>query len=159
MLEYNAKDAVTEPWPAGNYPAVLAAVEEKQSKSSGAWMYVVTFNVYSGAKARSLKSYMVLGKPFMLRALSLGLGAYDEFKADRFDPARYLNDNVTLTLAVEDSPEYGAQNKITGFIAKGEAAATPAIPAAAMKAAKSAPHTPAAMREPGDDERDPEIPF
>lgn len=113
MGRYNHKDAASC-WPKGEYPATIHASETKASKSSGAPMDVVAYEVYHADQRRIITDYCPLeGKGlFKLRNLAAALGESEAFKRDEFNPANHIGKSVVVELEVEDSAQYGEQNKI-----------------------------------------------
>ena len=148
---YNPKDAASA-WDAGDYEASIVKVDEGTSGSSGAPMLTVTFKVYNGDKERTLKDYIVNPSTlFKLKKLAVALGEGVAFGLGKFDPGDHINANLMLTLAVEESDEYGDQNKIKGY-----------KPLSRQPAARPAPRVPATLpaSAPGAfDIADKDIPF
>lgn len=137
---YNPKDAASA-WDAGDYEATIVKVDEGTSGSSGAPMLTVTFKVYNGDKERTIKDYIVNPSTlFKLKKLAVAIGEGVAFGLGQFDPGDHLNANLLLTLAVEESDEYGDQNKIKGY--KPLSRQPSAKPAGSMPvAASAAPYT------------------
>ncbi len=114
-FKYNPADATTT-WPDGDYEATLVKVDDEPSKNTGAEMLTLTFKVYNGSKEITLKDYIVAPSTvFKLKKLAVALGEGVAFGLGKFDPCDHLNANLLLTLATEESDDYGDKNKIKAY--------------------------------------------
>jgi hypothetical protein len=148
-FRYNPKDAADAAQP-GDYEATLTACTEGTSKSSGSEMLTLTFVVYAD-RERTIKDYIVNPDGlWKLKKLAIALGHKGAFDAGTFDPADHLNSNLMVTLKVEESAEFGDQNKIGGYKPLARSQAQPQRAAAPARAAAAQTHEPV-----GDDD----IPF
>lgn len=141
-LVYDPKDAANA-LPEGDYDAVLASVESKESKS-GNQMEVWTFDIYPPEGAtKKVKEYVTAKAAFKIRDLAKALGQSDLFKAGKFQAEDYIDSKLKLELIVEESPEYGDQNRIKKYLPPATSKARPSTPATSSKAKpKSDPNDP-----------------
>lgn len=136
-MRYNPKDAADAAQP-GDYEATLTACTEGTSKSTGKEMLTLNFTVYAD-RDRPLKDYIVNPDGlWKLKKLAIALGQKAAFDAGTFDPADHLNSNLTVTLKVEESDEYGDQNKISGYKPLARAQTQPQRAAAPARASTAA---------------------
>lgn len=117
MSWYNPKDA-SSAIPEGWYNATIEDIEMKKTKK-GADMQVVTFRVY-GPREIVVKEFFHAASLWKYKGLAKALGKLPEFNARQFDAADFRNKCIDIELTVEDSTEYGEQNRIKGFAADGE---------------------------------------
>lgn len=109
----------SECWPEGEYRATLKKVEDTTSKNSGNNMTVVTFEVHNNDRTMSIRDYLVEGYAWAnakYKYIAQALGRGEEFIAGQFDAANYIGNNVMLVLSIEDSDQYGEQNRIKKYI-------------------------------------------
>lgn len=111
-FQYNAKDA-SDCWPAGEYQAVIVKVEETISKSSGEPMQVISYEIYGNdGRTQTLKDYITHKTLFKLKKLAQALGRRAEFEASRFNAEDHVGASVVVELSVEETEDYGDQNRI-----------------------------------------------
>lgn len=114
-IDYNSKDA-SNAWPKNDYHAVLKSVEDAISKSSGQPMQVWTIEVYSpGGKTKLIKEYVTAAAPFKLKSLAIALGKQADFTRNTFQADDHIGANFTVSLDIEDSDQFGEQNKIKSY--------------------------------------------
>jgi Protein of unknown function (DUF669) len=130
-VKYNPKDA-SSCLPKGEYPAVIDHVESKTSKA-GNEMDVVTFRVYpDNGREILVDDYIVNPSTlFKLKKIAVALGKKQDFEAGTFQVADHLQSNLTVLLDVEESDEFGDQNKVKGYKAHSLPAAAVAVGAVA----------------------------
>lgn len=104
--------------PAGTYDASIEKMEETTAKS-GAEMIVVTFCIYHDNQTRKLKEWIVFPAfAWKLRRIAKAIDKMTAFESGVFKPGHYEGECLQLDLEVEDSPQYGEQNKIKGYLPK-----------------------------------------
>lgn len=116
MPTYNPSDA-SNAWPEGNYEAAIEAVENKTSQK-GNEMQVVSFRVYSkGGKDKAHREYFTFGPGALWKYQSLAkaIGQGEAFKAGNFDVADHIGKTLTIGFEVEESSEYGDQNRAGSY--------------------------------------------
>lgn len=118
-MKYNPKDA-SSAIPPGWYNATIESTEDRQTKK-GDDMQVVTFRVY-GTREITVKEFFHPASLWKYKALAKALGQLPEFNQASFDAADFLRKSIDIELLVEDSPEYGEQNRIKAFAPDGEKA-------------------------------------
>jgi len=125
MLNYNHKDADKggdryEPLPVGEYDAVIAAVDEDVSKTSGDPMYKVTLEVYSGNQKRPLWDYIVMTEKMVwkLKQYARAMGAEAEFDDEAFDLNAYEGNGLRVNLSIRNDLKYGNQNNVKSILPK-----------------------------------------
>ena len=115
MFNYDPKDASTC-WPEGGYDATINSYEEGQSKSSGADMLTIEFEVYSGSQTMRLKEYIVTPSTvFKLKKIAVALGERAKFEKGQFNIAEHLGASIRLNLEVEENEDFGDRNVIRGY--------------------------------------------
>lgn len=119
--------------PAGVYDASIKAYTETREDGSemttknGDPMCRVRFEVYVGDQTRTLSDYFIGGKMiWRYKRLAQAIGQEDAFKAETFSAENHIGENLRIELAVEESDEYGEQNRITKFMPKATGAAAKA---------------------------------
>lgn len=114
MINYNPADA-TQVLPAGDYPATLIAVEEKVSKK-GNDMLELSFKAWGKDRHSTVFEYIVFPTfVWKLKRLARAFGAEAEFEAGTFDPEKYIQQNLTLTLDVEEQERFEPKNVIKAY--------------------------------------------
>ena len=118
QFKYNPKDAV-QCLVEGDYPATITGAEEKTSKTDKP-MLVITFKVYSNQSAYAqreveLKEYIVPEMAWKLKRIARAIGAEAAFLKGEFFAADYVGRNLTLTLIVEETADYGDQNRVKAY--------------------------------------------
>lgn len=114
-FSYNPKDA-NSVLPEGEYEASILSVKEGTSQNSGAPMLTVTFTVYGEDRTPQLRDWIVNPSTlWKLKKLAEALGKLDEFNGGEWLPEEGAN--LRVKLSVEDDPNYGEQNRITGYLA------------------------------------------
>lgn len=121
-LDYNPDDAVRV-WPAGNYDATLAKVEEKVSKrkpdgSGGNPMEVWTLEVWDANGEKQLISdYVVIpSATFKIKQLAVALGKEADFKARQFQASDYIGAGFIVELVVEKQDGYDDKNRVKKYL-------------------------------------------
>lgn len=124
MGRYDPADAVGKCWPHGEYEATIHEVVEMESKSRKP-MDKVTFEVYRGAESKLHTEYFVLSgaATWRYKVLASALGQKDAFEAGTFSARTYTGRRVKLELTIEESDQYGDQNR-AGKITKSDSTAT-----------------------------------
>lgn len=122
-MKYNHKDA-SDVIPAGVYEASIHSVDttDKDGKPlrtrDGVYeMQKVTFEVYVGDAARKVWVYFAASPKalFRYRMLAKAIGQSEAFKADTFNAMDHIGANLRVELSIEDSPQYGEQNRVDDF--------------------------------------------
>lgn len=122
MFAYNPKDAVMTQ-PDGDYPAVLAGHDEKNS-AAGNPMLVVMFTVYApDGTMCELSDYIVSPPPgsgkkstvFKLKRIAQALGQEEAFEAGTFDISKFMGYNLTVTLGTQSQAGYDDKNTIRAY--------------------------------------------
>jgi len=122
-VKYNHKDA-SDVIPAGVYEASIHSVDttDKDGKPlktrDGLYeMQKIAFEVYVGDAARKVWVYFAASPKalFRYRMLAKAIGQGDAFKADRFNAMDHIGANLRVELSIEDSPQYGEQNRVDDF--------------------------------------------
>ncbi len=114
-LNYNPKDA-SGAWPEGDYVAVLAKVEDAISKTSGQPMQVWHIECHNEAgKTRTIREYVTASTAGKIKALARAVDQLAAFNAGEFQADDHVGANFRVELKVEDSEQYGPQNKIQGL--------------------------------------------
>lgn len=128
-LNYNPKDA-SSCWPAGDYHASLAEVEDKRSKKTGADMQVLTWTVYhDDGRTQSVDDYIVVPTGlWKLRQFAVALALRDEFDAGRFQADDHVGADVIVSLVIEANPGYDDKNKIKSLKSAAEPAPKASTP-------------------------------
>lgn len=117
--KYNPKDA-QECLPAGEYDAVVAACEEKESKA-GNPMLKVTWTVYGPHKESTLHDYITNPATlFRLKQIARAMGAMREFEQGTFQLEDYIGKRIRLKMKVESQNDFPDQNKIHAYIGMNE---------------------------------------
>lgn len=126
-IKYNAKDA-SSAWPAGDYDAVILAVEETTSKSSGSDMYKVTLEAFNPeGRKQTIYDYIVIpAATFKLKMVASALGKSADFNAGKFDLTAYQNRRLTLTLDQVEDAQYGDKNTVKKYLAPQGGVSAPA---------------------------------
>ena len=137
MSWYNPKDA-SSAIPEGWYNAIIEDISAGTTKK-GQPMQIVAFRVY-GPREMVLKEYFHAASLWKYKNLAKAFGKLAEFNAGQFDAANFRNKSLDVELAVEDSPEYGEQNRVKGFAPDGDQAGMPPAPRPAAKAAVDDDH-------------------
>ncbi len=111
-LAYDPKDAVST-MPAGEYEAVLTAVEDKMSKNNNP-MQVLTWTVYTpDGKSRKINDYIVVPATlFKLKNLAKAVGRLKEFEAGAFQAEQVVDCNILVEVGIDSQPGYDDKNVI-----------------------------------------------
>jgi hypothetical protein len=120
MSWYDPKDA-SDTIPEGWYSAVIESVKNAVSKNSGRDQQVVQYRVY-GPREMVLSDYYQAATLWKYKQLAKALGQEAEFVAGTFDAKDFLRKSIDVELVIEDSAQYGEQNRIKGFAPDGEQA-------------------------------------
>jgi len=110
---YDPQDAVTvadEGW----YPAVIESVTMGQTKK-GAPMETVAFRVYTPKREMVIKDYFHPQNLWKYKKLAAALGQAEQFAGGVFAAGDFKGKGFEAELIIEDSAQYGEQNKIRGF--------------------------------------------
>lgn len=122
MIEYNPRDAVAV-FPEGDYPAILHDVIEKTSKA-GNDMYELTLQVYHGEREMQVKDYIVIPSfLWKLKRIAQAFNAGDVFESGDFDPRKYVEKSLTVTLEVERREGYDERNVVKRYAQRNGSAA------------------------------------
>lgn len=115
-FQYRPEDAV-ECMKAGEYDAVLSAVDYKTSKA-GNDMAVAAWTVYEDSgKERTLKDYVVNPNTlFRLKQIARAMGKLDSFEAGNFQLEDHIGERIRVKLKVEQQSGYPDQNKIHAYL-------------------------------------------
>ena len=112
-MRYDPKQAVAC-LPEDSYQATLKTAEETISKSNKD-MLVISFDVYAPQGVFHLKEYIVKESLWKLKRIAQAVGAEASFAKGEFFAADYVGRNLTLDLIVEESPDFGDQNRIKAY--------------------------------------------
>lgn len=118
MTWYNPKDA-SKAFDEGWYPATIESTEMGKTKK-GAPMQTVIFKVYGGKRTISVREFFHPASTWKYKGLARALGEGDNFDEGNFDAAKHRGKAVEIYLKVEESAEYGEQNRPFSFAADGE---------------------------------------
>lgn len=121
-MKYRAKDA-SNAIEAGTYQASIKAVISAKDDGSplrdknGYDMLKIVYDVYVGDRTRAFTEYQSASPVSLWRYAKLAdaLGARAEFKAETFDVSDYIGRNLILELTVQDSEQYGEQNRVKSY--------------------------------------------
>lgn len=128
VFDYDPSQA-SSAWPAGGYEATIEKVEESLSKEKKDPMLIITFKVYgmpggpTKGQTISLKEYITAPPPdsgrkgslWKLKVLADTLGLGEKFKTKTLRPKELNGKNLIVNLTVEESQQYGDQNRIDSY--------------------------------------------
>ena len=121
-MKYNPKDAAGKVLPAGDYPASIYAVTSTDSEGrqlvskKGEDKERVTFEVYHDGGVKYVnQDFTAVSMLFMYRKLAKAIGQDEAFKAATFEATNHIGTNLVLSIEVEESDQYGDQNRIKAF--------------------------------------------
>lgn len=122
MGRYNPEDAAGKCWPEGEYDATISDVVEMESKS-GKPMDKVTFEMYRGGESKLHTEYFVLegAATWRYKVLAAALGQKEAFNDGTFAAKTYTGRRVRVELTIEESDQYGDQNRIGKILKPTEA--------------------------------------
>lgn len=111
-FNYNAKDAV-QCLPEGDYDATIVSAEEAKAKT-GAQMIVVKYKVYTpdGREVPLTDRIVLPAFTWKLKKIAKAIGKADKFEDGTLGPDDLFNENVKLSLKVEEQQGYEPQNQI-----------------------------------------------
>ena len=118
-MKYDPRDA-TSAIPEGWYPAIIETVVEGQTKTKQD-MQTVTFRVY-GPREVTVKEFFHPASLWKYKGLARALGKLAEFNQAAFDARNFINQSLDIELSIEDSAQYGEQNRVNRFDADGSQA-------------------------------------
>jgi len=114
VIQYNPEDAVAV-FPEGDYPAILHNVMEKTSKA-GNDMYELIFRVFNGDREMQIKDYIVIPSfVWKLKRIAQAYGAEEEFQAGDFNPRKWVEKSLTVSLEVEKQEGFDERNVIKKY--------------------------------------------
>lgn len=112
-MKYDPKEA-SNCLPPGDYQATIMKAVETASKS-GKEMIVIEFKVYGpGNRTIIVDDYILREFLWKLKRIATAIGRLNEFNSGEFVPEHYIGCNCTVTLDIEDSPDFGEQNRVRG---------------------------------------------
>lgn len=117
MSWYNPDDAVTVA-PEGWHPATIESSEMKTTKR-GAPMEVVAFRIYTPKREIVLCDYFHPDNVWKLKKLAIALDQLGVFESGDFITTNFRGKPLEVELKIEDSDQYGEQNKIKAFASDG----------------------------------------
>lgn len=138
MSWYDPKDA-TETIPEGEYDAAIHFAEHGVSKSKGRPQCKVGITIY-GPREIKVYDYLSPDAVWKIKQFAVSLGKRDVFDSGDFNPVDYVNHNVRVKVKIEESDQYGDQNKIVKYLPPVDGGSAPA---------KDVPHKPAKV-QPGE---------
>lgn len=112
-MRYNPKDAFIC-LPAGDYEATIHDAEERVSSNNNE-MIVFSFMVYRDNTKAIVRDYITESMIWKLKKIAKAIGQLEVFEGGVFRPEDYKGRNLTVTLGVEESEDYGDQNRIRGY--------------------------------------------
>ena len=113
-MQYNPKDA-SQCLPAGEYQATIMKAVETQSKN-GKDMLAFQFKIYGpGNRVAILTEYIVAEVLWKLKNIAKAVGQLAAFETGEFRESDYVGRNLAVALEVEESPEFGEQNRIKAY--------------------------------------------
>ena len=135
MKWYDPKDA-RRCFPEADYDAVVEKCEPHEAKSSGNHGRKLALRVYHGESSMVLTDYLMAGEKaaWKIKEFAKAIGQVEMFDTGEFDPMNFIGANVRVSLKIEDSSEYGEQNKIGKYL--------PPVAGAKPIAPRPAPPTP-----------------
>lgn len=121
-FEYDPKDA-SNVLKADTYDASIKTVSDTKDDGSplrskaGEAMQKVTFEVYPAeGKPRQITDFFTAKSGlFRYKKLATALGKQADFAAKKFNAADFQGANLRLELIIEESKEYGEQNRIAAY--------------------------------------------
>jgi hypothetical protein len=158
-MRYDPKAAVAC-LAAGVYDASIEKMEESTTKERGLPMIVVTFRIYADAGERTIKEWIVMPDfAWKLKRIAKAIDKLPAFESGVFKASDYEGEVLAIDLIVEESEDFGDQNRIKGYQPKRMGLRTAAKPAA-VKTAPKAPAKPTARAaEVGDEITAEDVPF
>lgn len=146
-MRYEPKDA-SNAIPAGTYESTILRVEDQDNfgnplrSKKGEDMERVVFEVYTENGTRTYSQlFTAKSMLWLYRKLAKAIGQGDAFAAGTFQAGSHIGASLRLKLTVEDSPEYGEQNRVEEFM-EAERRSAPAAKAAKPPARASAAKAP-----------------
>jgi hypothetical protein len=128
-------------WPEGEYGFEVTACDNTTSKS-GNKMLAISLRIYSGEKQTTVKDWLVESDsplPLMkLRHYCRAVGAMEAYETGTVDSFPGVGSAGKLKLGIEDSVEYGPQNRVSDYLPAPEGVQPTGVPAAQTKRAMAA---------------------
>lgn len=121
MSWYNPEDA-TETIPEGEYDAVVKFAEHGVSKSKGRPQCKVGITIY-GPREIKVYDYLSPDAVWKIKQFAIAVGEREVFESGNFDPVKYTERNIRVKVKIEESDQYGDQNKIVKYLPSAQGSA------------------------------------
>lgn len=117
-MKYNPKAAVAC-LAANVYDASIDKMEAGTTKKGDKDMVTATLRLYTDLGERTIKEWIVMPDfAWKLKRIAKAIGKLAAFDSGEFDPRDYEGEVLAVELVVEESEEYGDQNRIKAFLPK-----------------------------------------